>query len=326
MIGLMRFALALVGGAALITSAAAQAADEFPTRPITLVVPFGAGGTGDVMARVYAGQMEKTLGQPVVVENRTGAGGIVGAQAVAQAEPNGYTILQISTGHIILPSVRDVPYDWNADLRPVFGVDSVPQALTVSASSGITSVAELIDAAKAKSGGLTYGSGGPMSLSHLMAALFVGEADIEAVHVPYQGLAAAMQAVLSREADFAFVNLVDALAFHNAKTARILAITSSERLASPSEVPTMNEIGFPAVTASSFTSYLAPAGTPDDIIAKLHLAFVDAAKDPIVRERVDALGVVSEIMSPAELKSFLEFQAARWKQVIEDNGLQMEAK
>ncbi len=321
MFGFRKVGLALAASAALAGGAAAQSG-AFPTRPVTIVVPFAAGGTGDVMARMLAEGVGKELGQTVVVENKAGAGGIIGAEAVRQSPADGYTIVLFATTHIINPSVQAVPYDWEKDFTPVFGTYASPQTFVVNADSDIRSMADLA-AAAAKPGGLTYSSGGVNSLSQLTSALFAQSAGVDAVHVPYAGLSPAMQAILSKEVDFGVINLLEVLQFARAGTARVLAVTTDDRSADLPDVPTVAEAGYPGLNSVSWNAYLVPAGTPRDVVERLNAAFDKVANDPAVQAKAGAIGVVFSVRSLDGVHDFMASEWARWNKVITENGLQM---
>lgn len=297
-------------------------AETYPSKPITFIVPFGAGGTADVIARVLAEQVGASLGQAVVVDNRTGADGTIGAHAVVRALPDGYTLLQASTSHAILPSLRsDLPYDWQRDLVPVFGISTVPQAIAVSGKSEIRSMADLAASAKSFSGGANYSSGGAGSISHLTAAFVAQELKMSVVHVPYRGLSNAVQAVLSQEVQFTVVNIPDVIQLTKAGSLRLLAVTSERRVPQLPDVPTLVEQGFGGWTSSSWSAYLVPAKTPPDVIERLQRAFLVAAAEPKVKERLDPIGVSLQPMVGRDLGTFLQNESTRWRKVIEANQI-----
>jgi tripartite-type tricarboxylate transporter receptor subunit TctC len=322
MINLAKLSLAGVCLVALTGLGAAHSAD-FPSRPITVVVPFGAGGTADVMSRLLSERVSAELGQSVVVENKAGAGGIIGAEAVRQSPPDGYSIVVFATTHIINPSVQKVSYDWENDFRPVFGTYASPQAFVVAGGSPIKSMADLVAAAQAKPEGLTYSSGGLNSLSQLTSAVFAQTAKIQAVHIPYPGLSPAMQAILAKEVDFGVINLLEVQQFAKAGTARVLAVTTQQRASELPDVPTVSEAGFPSLNSVSWNAYLVPKATPDAVVDKLTAAFRAAANDPTVQSKANALGVRFDIKNNDQVHDFMASEYARWNKVIVDNGLDM---
>ncbi|HSV83073.1 MAG TPA: tripartite tricarboxylate transporter substrate binding protein [Ramlibacter sp.] len=322
-----RTAIAAVLAAAAFGAAPAALAQTagFPGKPITVVVPFAAGGTADVVARVFGEKVGAELGQPVLVDNRAGGNGIIGAQAVARARPDGYTILQVSTTHVILPSLQaNLPYDWKKDLVPLFGNTEVPQVITVSGKSNIRTMADLAAAGKATPDGLNYASGGTGTLGHLTSALVVQNMKIKATHVAYRGLSPAAQAVLGEQAHFATLNVPEVLELAKAGSLRLLAVTSEHRLPYLPEVPTLKELGFSEPISVSWTANLVPANTPPEVIERLQKAYAKAAADPAVRERLGKLGVELRSLNGPELGRFMSEQEARWRRVVEDNKIKME--
>jgi tripartite-type tricarboxylate transporter receptor subunit TctC len=316
----LAIAAVLVGG----TAARAQS-PAYPTRTITLIVPFAAGGTSDVVARVLAERMSADLGQSVIVENRSGGNGIIGAQAAARSRPDGYTVVQVSTTHVILPSLRqDIPYDWKRDLTPVFGVLGVPQTIAVNGKSSIRSMTDLVATANAMPTGINYASGGTGTLGHLTSALVVQALKVRAVHVPYRGLAPAGQAVLGEQAQFATLNIPEVLELAKSGALRLLAVTSEQRLPDLPDVPTLKELGFAEPVSVSWTANLVPANTPADIVERLHNAFAKAVSEPGTKERLSKMGVVVNAMKGAELGRFMNDEATRWRRVIEENQIKLE--
>jgi tripartite-type tricarboxylate transporter receptor subunit TctC len=316
----------IAGMAAMLLACCVHAqSGSFPSRPVTVIVPFAAGGTADVLARVLGERVGAELGQPVIVDDKSGGDGIIGAQAVARAQPDGYTLLQVSTAHVILPSLRtEIPYDWRRDFVPVFGASGVPQVVAVNAKSGIHSLADLALAAQSRPQGINYASGGTGSISHLTAARLVQALRIKATHVPYRGLSNAVQAVLGGQVQFTVVNMPDAIEQARAGTLRLLAVTSEQRLPYLPDVPTLAEQGFAEPVISSWSAYVAPAHTPPDVVERLRAAYAAAAADRTVRDRLGKLGLAIHPMSGPELGKFMAEEAARWRRVIDDNHIQLE--
>jgi tripartite-type tricarboxylate transporter receptor subunit TctC len=325
-------------GAALIGTANAQPANPqsastqsaitqpaFPTKTVTMVVPFAPGGTSDVVARILAEKLSTVLGQSVVVDNRSGADGILGAQSVAKAPPDGHTLLQISTTHVILPSLRqDLPYDWKRDLTPVYGQMGVPQLLVVNAASKVQSTKDLAALAKSRPGGVNYGSGGAGTLGQLTSLLIYRGLNAPANHIPYRGLAPAMQALMGEQIESAVLNFPETLPIIKGGKLRALAITSEQRSPELPDVPTLKELGFAEPVAASWTAILAPAGTPERTVRILHDAYAKAASDPDVKQRLKQLGVEHRAMDPPELQRFLNAEEARWRDVITKHGVRRE--
>jgi tripartite-type tricarboxylate transporter receptor subunit TctC len=317
-----RFALAMFTGLAAVCAASAQTS-SFPTRTITIVVPFAAGGSADVMARLLAEKVGAELGQAVIVANKAGAGGIIGAVAVRQSAPDGYNVVAFATTHIINPSVQQVPYDWQKDFTPIFGIFASPQAFVVEASSNIHSMADLAEAAAKKPDGLTYSSGGLNSLSQLTSVLFAQNAKANVVHIPYSGLAPALQAIIAKDVDFGVINLLETLPSANAGKVRVLAVTAERRVPDLPNVPTVKEAGFPGLSAVSWNAYLVRAGTPREVVDKLNAAFDKAARDPTVVAKAKGLMVLIDIKSLKDVHGFMHDEWARWNKAINENGLKM---
>jgi len=317
-----RQALAL--GTALAFSGGARAADAFPTGPVKLIVPYGAGGTGDVVARIVGEKAGAELGQPLVVDNRSGANGIIGAQAAKQAKPDGYTLMLMATGHVILPSLQQVPYDWTRDFTPVFGITATPLVFAVRGKSDLHTIADLVKVAKATPKGLNYASGGAGSVSHLAAARLVRELKINGTHVAFRGFSPAVQALLGDQVHFICATVADVIELTRSGDFRLLGVTAEKRQPLLPNVPTMKEQGFGDFYAASWNAFLAPAGTPPDAVDRLNKALAKATADPGVQEKLGKLGVSVMARSRGELEVFLKDEAARWRKVIEDNAIKVE--
>ena len=309
-------ALALAGGA--------MAADAFPSAPVRVIVPYGAGGIGDVMARIVGERAGAELGQAVVIDNRSGGNGIIGAQAAAKSKADGYTLLLMATGHVILPSLQQVPYDWTKDFTPVFGITATPLVFAVRSKSNIRTVADLAATAKATPAGLNYASGGAGSVSHLAAARLVRELKINGTHVPFRGFSPAVQALLGDQVHFICATVADVVELTKSGDFRLLGVTADRRHPLLPDVPTMNEQGFADFEAASWNAYLAPAGTPPETVAHLNAAFAKATADAGVQERLGKLGVSVMAKNRGELDKFLKDEAARWRKVVQDNAIKVE--
>lgn len=319
-----RRTLLLAAAASLAGAASAQPA-RFPNLPIKLVVPYAAGGVGDLVARVLSERASRELGQPVLVENRTGAGGAIGAEAVARAKPDGYTLLLMATAHVILPALQKTSYDWERDLAPVFGVTSSPLLFAVSASSSIRSLNDLAAAGNAAAGGINYASGGAGSISHLAEVRLMQVLKSKGTHVAYRGFSSAVEALLGGQVDLVCAAYADLGQLVQAGKVRVLAVTADKRYFALPDVPTMLEQGFQDFTAASWNAVMAPEGIPADIAERLHQAFAKAAQDPGVRERLSKLGVGWMPKTRAELGQFQREESARWKRVVQENGIKLVA-
>jgi tripartite-type tricarboxylate transporter receptor subunit TctC len=323
MIAFKKMAVTLGAAAALVVGAAAQST-RYPTMPIKVIVPFAAGGIGDVAARIIGEKVSADLGQSVIIDNRSGANGAIGAQAAARSKPDGYTLLLMATGHVILPSLQQVPYDWERDFTPVFGVNATPLVFAVRAKSNIRSIADLVATAKSMPSGLNYASGGAGSISHLAAARFVRDLKIDATHVPFRGFSGAVQALLGEQVHFICATVADVIELTKTGDFRLLAVTSEQRHPLLRDVPTMAELGFADFYAASWNAYLVPANTPSDVVDRLHNAYAKAVSDPGVLERLGKLGVTIRAQNRAELGKFLHDESVRWRRVIEENSIKVD--
>jgi len=315
---------ALTLGTALAFGVEARAADAFPTGPVKLIVPYGAGGVGDVVARIVGEKAGADLGQPIVIDNRSGGNGIIGAQAAKQAKPDGYTLLLMATGHVILPSLQQVPYDWTRDFTPVFGITATPLVFAVRGKSDLRTIADLAKLAKATPSGLNYASGGAGSVSHLAAARLVRELKINGTHVAFRGFSPAVQALLGDQVHFICATVADVIELTRSGDFRLLGVTAEKRQPLLPNVPTMKEQGLGDFYAASWNAYLAPAGTRPEAVERLNKALAKAAADPGVQEKLGKLGVSVMARSRGELEAFLKDEAARWRKVIVDNAIKVE--
>jgi len=301
---LIRKLIAGAAGAAL--CAAAVAAQPYPTKPITLVNPYAAGGPADTLGRALARELEKQLGQPVVVENKGGGGASIGASVVARAAPDGYTLLLgTAAAHIVTPLMQHTPYDGVQDFRFIGIVGNQPNMLVVHPKLGVKSVDELIALARKEPGQLNYGSAGPGSSPHLGAELFRQRAGIELMHIPYKGAAPAINDLVGGQVDMAVLNLAASLPF--IKDGRLVALAYAAKERSPllPAVPTLAEAGIRDAESASWYSLAAPAGTPDAVIERLNRAVNAVNQDPAYRQLMGAQGVELWSMTPAEAAAFV---------------------
>jgi tripartite-type tricarboxylate transporter receptor subunit TctC len=295
----------------------AQAQGEWPQRPITLVVPFGAGGIADLTARSVAQAMSATLKVPMVIDNKPSAGSIVGSQAVAQAAADGYTLLLMSNANAVSASLfRKLPFDVQKDFAPVGQLGVFDLALFVAEGSRFKSVRELLDEARAKPGKLTLGTIAVGSTQNLSAELFKARTGADVLIVPYKGSPAVLTALRAGEIDAAFEILGPMLPQLQAKVVRALAVTSDQRFQALPEVPTMMQAGVANYDVASWNALAAPARTPPAVIERLNAAANDALKTPAVRDRLLALGVRPQGGSPQQLATLLASEVAHWREVI----------
>lgn len=321
MSGLLRYVgLALV--AALLPQA--SLAQDFPNRPIKLIVPFPAGGPADTIARVVGGKMQDLIGQPVVIDNRGGAGGITGVDAVAKAEPNGYTIGITSPGAIAInPSVQtNLPYNVQKDLKPISLVVKVPEILVVAPNVEAKTIAELLALSKAKS--INFASTGTGSMPHLAAELFKLKSGVQAVHIPYRGAAPAVNDLLGGQVQFMFADIPVLLPHVKAGTFKALGIGSTKRSPALPDLKTMGEQGLPDVLADNWYGLIAPAATPPDIIAKLNKVANEAVKSKDVIEKLAAQGADAEGSTSDDMNKLILSETKKWGDVIRQSGVKLE--
>ena len=322
--GLFRRSVLLAGLAACMALPAgpALAADAFPSRTVTLVVPFAAGGSTDLIARLIAEKMTEDLGQTVIVENKAGAGGNIGADAVAKADPDGYTILMgtIAT-HALNPAVmKQMPYDPVKDFAPVSLLVLVPNVLEVHPDVPAKTVQELIALLKSKPGEYSYASSGIGTPLHLSGELFKSLAGVDMVHVPYRGAGPALNDVVANQVPIMFDNLPSSTSFIKAGTLRPLAVTTKTRSASFPDLPTMEEAGVPGYETYTWNALFAPAGTPQAVIDRLNAAAVKAVKDPATQPRLADLSATVVGSTPDELAKHVTAELAKWAPIVEASG------
>jgi tripartite-type tricarboxylate transporter receptor subunit TctC len=296
---------------------AAWAQGAFPERPITLIVPFGPGGIADITARTVAQAMSFTLKQPIVVDNRPSAGSIVGSAAVAQAAPDGYTLLLMSNANAVSASLfKKLPFDVTKDFAPVGTLGVFDLALFVNADSRFKSVRDVLDDARARPGKLTIGTISVGSTQHLSAELFKTLTGIDALVVPYKGSPAVLTALRSGEIDLAFEILGPMLPQVQAKVVRVLAVTSDKRFSALPDVPTVMQAGVADYNVASWNALAAPAKTPQVVIDRLNAAANAALKTPAVQERLLGLGVRPQGGTPQQLQALLAAEVKHWREVI----------
>jgi tripartite-type tricarboxylate transporter receptor subunit TctC len=304
--------------AVLAAWAGARAQGVYPSRPITLIVPFGPGGIADLTARAVAKEMSASLRQPIVVDNRPSAGAIVGAAAVAHAEPDGHTVLLLSNANAVSAGLfRKLPFDVQRDFAPVTTLGFFDLALFVAHDSPWRGVQDVIAQAKAKPGRLTVGTITSGSTQHLAAELFKSMARIDVVVVPYKGTPALITALRAGEIDLGFEILGPMLPQIGGGALRALAVTSDRRFAGLPAVPTVQESGLPGYVAASWNALAVPVRTPTAAIQRLHGAANDALALPSVRSQLQALGVRAQGGSPEELRQLLASEIQRWSRVIQ---------
>lgn len=319
---LTRIASLCIGSLIVSTASAAG----YPANPVRLVVGFPPGGGTDGAARIIAEKLPEHLGQPIIVENRAGAGGTLGAQTVARAAPDGYTLFFGTGAELLINPVtrKTAPYDVLKDFSPISEVGSVSFILVVSASSPIDSVPSLIERARKEPGRLNFASFGMGSTNHLISELFLSRAGVTATHVPYQGSAPAMNALLAGEVDFAFETAAVALPHIKAGKLRALATPSPKRLPDLAETPTLQELGVKEMVAEGWMGLFAPAGTSPAVIEQLNKALVQVLRVPDVEARLTARGVTIVASSAQEYRAMLASEQEKWRRVAQQAGISLD--
>jgi tripartite-type tricarboxylate transporter receptor subunit TctC len=313
-----RFASRSIGTVILAALTTVAVAQGYPARPVRLLVPFAAGGVADITARVVAQEMGTAMGQQVLVENRPSAGGIVASEAVAKADPDGYTLLFITNGNAVSASLfKSLPYDTVSDFAPVSTVGFFDLVLVVDSASKIGSVRELIAYSKANPNKLNLGTINPGSTQNLAAELFKSMSGIDAQVVPFKATPAVITALKGGDVQAAFEILAPVMGQIKGGTLRALAVTSERRYPGLPEVPTVAESGVPGYQASSWNGVAAPARTPKALIDRLNREVNAAAGKPEVRKRLSELGVEARAGTPEALRELLVAEIAKWKAVIE---------
>lgn len=307
-------------------SYSALAQNNYPNKPITLIVPYGAGGNADTRSRQVAQLLSQELGQPIIVDNKAGAGGNIGTEAVAHAKPDGYTI---GMGNFAPLSVnkalfKKMNFDPEKDLTPIVLIEKGPLVLTVPVNSPYKTVAELVNVAKAKPGVLTFGSGGIGGSHHLSGELFKQNAGIDMIHVPYKSGSAATTDLMAGTIDLMFEQMYSAMPNINGKKLKALAITSAKRSPLLPNVPTLVELGYPKVIVLNWQGFIAPTGTPKEIINKLNLAVNKVLKDPGMRERIISQSNEVGGGSPEDFAALIKSESAKWSVVVKTANIKPE--
>jgi tripartite-type tricarboxylate transporter receptor subunit TctC len=320
----MRILGALLTGLWVALSPALVVADEFPSKAIRLIVPFPPGGPNDIIARVIGQRMSELIRQPVVIDNRAGQGGVLGTEALAKANPDGYTIAISSAGALaISPSMEKVAYDTRKDLAPVTLVATVPEMLVVATNVPARDMNELVALARTKPGKLNFASSGPGSLPHLAGELLKLTAKIDIVHVPYRGAAPAVNDLLGQQVQMAFLDLPVLLPQIRAGKLRGIAVGSPQRAPTAMEVPTTAESGMPDLRVENWYGMVAPAGTPPSIVAALNGIATEAMRDPTVRQKLSSQGAELIGDTPEHFRGFIDVEIAKWAKVIADAGVEI---
>jgi tripartite-type tricarboxylate transporter receptor subunit TctC len=305
----------------LLGAGAAQA-QNYPARPITVLVGLAAGGSIDVVMRIYGEAIGKSLGQRLVIDNRPGGNGLTAAIALKQAAPDGYTIMvALGAFHTITPAMQALPLDPIADFEPISLLYSTPTFLAVPASSPANSVKELVELARTKPGGLNFGSPGVGSPAHLMGVLLAQKAGTPMTHVPYRGGGVMMPDLIAGRLDFAFHSYANVKSLIDQKQVKVLAIAASRRWNGAPDVPTLTQEGYSGVDVEALFGLMAPLGTPKAVVQKLRDEFAAASRDPDVIKRMDELGILIRATPPQELTAALKADLERLGKVVKTLGL-----
>jgi len=307
--------------AALFAAMSIAAQAQYPNKPIKMIVPLAAAGTGDTLSRAVGEEMSKILGQPFVIENKPGAGGLVGTELVAASPADGYTLLSVSPSHVINPALHagKKTYDPMKDFEPITVMANTHQIIVAHPSVPFSDLKGLIEYAKKNPGKLNYGSAGTGSATHLNMSLFLQMAGIDIVHVPYKGSTQARQDALAGQVQLAMDGLLPVQPLIKDGRLKAIALTSSKRSATNPEIPIIGET-VPGYSSDTWYGILVPAGTPRDIIAKLHAAAVKALVSPAVKDRLTKLGAEPVGNSPEEFRKLLEAEQKTWTKVVKDSG------
>ena len=314
----------LKAAALLLAVSSPLAADEYPNRPVRLIIPFPAGGSNDVVGRLVAHQLSAKLGQQVWVDNRGGAGGVIGTEAAANAAPDGYTLLIISIAHAVNPALYKLSYDPIKSFTPVSILATGPNVLSVNPRLPVHSVNELIALAKQKPGELDYASAGVGSFQHLGGELFKLTAGVSIQHVPYKGGGPAMQDVISGHVKVIFSSLIQTTPFIQSGQLRALGTGGSTRSPVLPDVPTIAEAGVPGYEANNWWGVVAPAGTPASIVEKLHNDIRVVLTSPELQQQFAREGASSIEMSVAEFGKYMETEMVKWGRVVKESNIRVQ--
>jgi tripartite-type tricarboxylate transporter receptor subunit TctC len=314
----------LCTAAALAAFSAAAYAQSYPSKPIRMVVPFAAGGPTDVYARSVGQELSRILGQPVIVDNKPGAGGNLGADFVAKSAPDGYNIVLGAVGAfaVNMTLYPKMPYDVQRDFAPVSLIAIVPMMLVVNPALPVKTPRDLVELAKARPGQLTYGSAGNGTSVHMSTEMFKALTGIDMVHVPYKGVAPAMTDLIGGQLQLMFSDATSAIP--HAKSGKVRAVAVTKRIEVMPEIPTFAELGYAGYDPTVWYGVFAPAGTPRDIVVKLNGAIAKALQAPEVRERLISQGANPVSNSPEEFTTFVRYEIARWGKVVKASGARVD--
>jgi tripartite-type tricarboxylate transporter receptor subunit TctC len=318
---LKRIALVAWG---LLAALSLAKAEDFPVKPVTIVVPYTPGGSTEILARIMAQKLEVRLGKPVIVENRPGAGTVIGSNYVAKSEPDGYTLLMSTPTPMAINWTlhKQLPYDPGADFTPLVMIAGAPFVLVVNADMPVKSVKEFIDYAKANPGKLSYGSGGPGAPHHLYAELLASMTGIKMIHVPYKGTLPALNDVIAGHIQLMFSDIPPLIGVMPTGKVRPLGVSTRQRVKAFPDVPPINEAGVPGFDVSGWFSVVAPSKTPQPVIDKLHKEMLAVMADPDMTAQIDKLSLIPLETPPvAEMQKFVKTEIVRWGDIVKKAGI-----
>ena len=318
----------LVSGiaAAAIVAAAGSQAQSFPSKPIRVIVPFSAGGPTDITVRQISPRLTELLGQPIVVDNRAGANGIIGAELAAKSPPDGHTMLMAtaSVAAINMVTYAKPPYDTLRDLQPLTPIMTTTSIIVVHPSTPAKNLKDLVALAKARPGQITFGSAGTGGTLHFGLEMLIKDAQVKITHVPYKGAAPAVSDVIAGQITGMFVDLPVISPYIRSGKVRALAVASTERSQYFPDVPTAKEVGYPGVEMTNYYGLLVPAKTPKDVVAKLHDAVVKTVNTPSVQENLRSGGADPRTMTPDEFTRFIREDIKKWAALVKSSGIKVE--
>lgn len=316
---------ALLGATVLAFAMATHAQGSYPSQPIRIIVPFPPGGPADALARVVSNKLAPLLGQPVLVDNRAGAGGTLGVNLVAKSRPDGYTLVLVGPGPlVVLPSVARLPYDPLRDLQPITQLVTAPMVVLTSGTSRFNSLGDVVKAARARPGTLNYASSGAGNSNHIASELLKRETGIDMQHVPYKGAGTALTALMAGDTEVGILDMPGLPAQLQGGRLKALAVTSAQRSPMLPDVPTTAEAGYPTVQATSWFGLFAAAHTPRDVVMKLNRSVVSVLKEPDVQESVNKLGAQIVAGSPEAFEAFVRSEAGKWGPIAVSVGIRLE--
>lgn len=323
----LALASALAAGAAISSiSTAALAQAAYPSKPVRVIVPYPAGGTTDIIARIAANQLSERLKQPFIVENRTGASGAIGSQAVAQSAPDGYTLVMgTASSHGINSALqKNLPYDAVKDFAPVTVVANTPNIIIANTATPVKTLGDLVKLAKAEPGKINFGSTSPGGSPHMSAELLKMMAGIDMAHVPYKGAAPMLTDLIGGQVQIGFDNLPSSIGFVKSGKVRALAVTTAKRWPGAPDIPTVAESGVPGYEVSGWFGLLAPAGTPKDILLKLQSTVAEAVRMPEAARQLRDLGAEPVANTPDAFAREIRDDVDKWRKVVKTTGLKLE--